>query len=87
MSMSMRMLRASRRARKALGLAAVALAALPGPARAEDVNVTANTNSGLNLDNFAGSTVRVFPGVTLANTGTLIGASFPASPPRPGPGP
>jgi outer membrane autotransporter protein len=76
--MSMRMLAASRRARKALGLAAAAvtLATLPGPGRAEDVNVTANTNSGLNLDSFAGTTVRVFPGITLANTGTLIGASF-----------
>jgi hypothetical protein len=74
----MRMLAANRRARRALGLAtaAVTLAAVPGPGRAEDVNVTANTNSGLNLDNFAGSTVRVFPGVTVANTGTLIGTSF-----------
>lgn len=66
--------------RRRLGLAAAAsaatLAAVPGPVLAEDVNVTANTNSGLNLDSFAGTTVRVFPGVTLANTGTLIGTSF-----------
>lgn len=76
--MGMRTLAANRRARRALGLAtaAVTLAAVPGPGRAEDVNVTANTNSGLNLDNFAGSTVRVFPSVTVANTGTLIGTSF-----------
>ncbi len=68
--------------RRRLGFAAAAasaaaLAALPGAARAEDVNITASTNTGVNLDTFTGSTVRVFPGVTVSNTGTLIGNSFP----------
>ncbi|MGD9924041.1 MAG: hypothetical protein AB7V13_21760, partial [Pseudorhodoplanes sp.] len=44
---------------------------------ADDVDITASTNSGLDLDSFTGTTARIFPGVTVANTGTLMpGGTF-----------
>jgi outer membrane autotransporter protein len=55
----------------------------PGqPAQADDVDITADIfGTGLNLDTFAGTTARIFPGVTVSNTGTLIpggiGSGFP----------
>jgi hypothetical protein len=67
---------ASAPARWLLGAALVV--AVPGPVRADDIDVTTNINgTGLNLNSFAGTTAKIFPGVTVSNTGTLIGGSFP----------
>jgi uncharacterized protein with beta-barrel porin domain len=38
-------------------------------ALAADVNITSNVTTGVNLDTHAGSTVEVFPGVSVTNTG------------------
>ncbi len=73
-----------------LGVSVLALALATSQALAADVDVAANT-TGVNLDTFAGSTVRVLPGVTvseagvkattqawsLTNDGTIIGLSIP----------
>lgn len=50
-----------------IGAIAAAFATV-GAAGAADVNVTSNVTTGINLDTFAGSTVDVFPGVTVSNT-------------------
>ncbi|MDQ7248678.1 autotransporter outer membrane beta-barrel domain-containing protein [Dongia sedimenti] len=39
-----------------------------GAAQAEDVNIAASTNDGVNLDGFAGTTASIAPGVTVNNT-------------------
>ncbi|HEY6258995.1 MAG TPA: hypothetical protein VIY51_24725 [Xanthobacteraceae bacterium] len=64
-----------------LALGALALA-IPGPTRADDVDITTNhIGTGFNLDPSAGTTVKVFPGVTVSNVVTLIpggiGSTFP----------
>ncbi|MES2194010.1 MAG: autotransporter domain-containing protein [Pseudomonadota bacterium] len=59
-------------------LLATALMLTPGAALADDVNIVASTNAGVNLDSFAGTTARISPGVTVTNAGlTLMCASFP----------
>ncbi|HVT51338.1 MAG TPA: autotransporter domain-containing protein [Dongiaceae bacterium] len=64
--------------RRILRLAAALLVAA-SPAWADDVNVTADTNDGVGLDGFAGTTVRVLPGVTVTDTnGTANCGSQPA---------
>ena len=51
------------------GLAlAVGICQLNAPARAADVDITTDTNNGIVLDAFAGTTAKVFPGVTVSNT-------------------
>lgn len=51
----------------------------PAPTTADDVDITASTNAGVNLNNFAGTTTRVLPGVTVGNNSTLMpNNSFPA---------
>lgn len=64
---------ARRKGRRGVSVVAglLSLSAIPHAA-ADDVDVTANSNAGLNLNAFAGSTARVFPGVTLSNAGTLM---------------
>ena len=53
-------------------------AEVPGTARADDVNIVASTNAGVNLDSFAGTTAHISPGVTVTNTAfTPMCASFP----------
>ena len=53
--------------------AAAGLLAAPCPAAlAEDVDITANTTAGVNLDAQAGTTVRVYPGVILSNQATVM---------------
>lgn len=53
----------------ALGTAlAAGLLGSPGPALADDVDITTSTNDGIVLDPFAGTTAKVFPGVTVSNT-------------------
>ncbi len=53
-----------------------------GAVHADDLDITADTTSGINLDTFSGATARIFPGVTVSNTGTLIpggvGSTFSA---------
>jgi outer membrane autotransporter protein len=62
----------------ALSALTLAVPGALGPARADDVNVTTNViGTGLNLDPLAGTTAKVFPGVTVSNVVTLIGTSFP----------
>jgi outer membrane autotransporter protein len=57
----------------------VAASGFSGTARADDVDITTSTNSGINLDSFAGTTAKVFPGVTVSNsTFTLLCSSFPS---------
>jgi hypothetical protein len=55
---------------------------VPRAARADDVNITTNViGTGLNLDLSAGTTAKVFPGVTVSNVATPIpggvGSTFP----------
>ena len=51
---------------------------VPGTALADDVNIVASTNAGVNLNSFAGTTAHISPGVTVTNTAfTLMCASFP----------
>jgi outer membrane autotransporter protein len=58
-------------------VAITTLLALCGATRADDVNIAASTNSGVNLNAFTGTTARVFPGITVSNTGTLMpGGTF-----------
>src|SRR5436190_527356 len=66
-----------RQRRTPAALAGAALVGLAWTARAEDVNINANVTTGVNLDTFVGTTARVFPGITVTNTGTLIGVTFP----------
>lgn len=77
--MSLENLTRRRQRRKAIACA-LGMALSFGPisaALADDVDVTANTNTGLNLNAFAGTTARIFPGITVSNTGTLMpGGSF-----------
>ncbi len=47
---------------------ATALCLSAGAVRADDVDITTSTNNGLVLDGFAGTTARVFSGVTVSNT-------------------
>ncbi len=47
-------------------------------AQADDVDITTSTNTGANLDLSAGTTARVFPGVTVENAGTGIGVTTQA---------
>ena len=55
-------------------LAVVALGA-SGAAHADDVNITTSiVGTGLNLDLSAGTTAKVFPGVTVSN---VVDASIP----------
>jgi fibronectin-binding autotransporter adhesin len=75
--------------RFALVLASVLLVEqLTGRARAADVEITANTSTGVNLDGFSGTTAHVAPGImvspaisatsqpwTLTNDGTLSGSN------------
>ena len=69
--------------RRTLGVLAFAAAlGAPGAARADDVNITSNiVGTGLNLDLSAGTTAKVFPGVTVSNVVTPIpggiGSTFP----------
>ncbi len=58
-------------------LAPVAFFAAGLGAHAADVDITTSTNAGVNLDAFAGTTARVFPGVTVDNTtpGNAINAT------------
>jgi outer membrane autotransporter protein len=51
----------------AAALGAALAAGLYG-ARADDVDITASTNNGIVLDGFAGTTAKVFPGVTVTDT-------------------
>ena len=69
-------------ARLTLGALALAVSEAPGSARADDVNITSNIiGTGLNLDPLAGTTAKVFPGVTVSNVVTPIpggiGSTFP----------
>ena len=64
--------------RKVICAMACAAFALPVAATAEDVNIAADTATGVNLDASVGSTARVFPGVTVDNAGTGIGATTQA---------
>ena len=66
----------ARRGRKWLVTMAGALGLMAPPAIADDVNITTNQTSGLDLNTQVGTTARVFPGVTLTNNGTLIGTSI-----------
>jgi uncharacterized protein with beta-barrel porin domain len=50
-----------------LGAAATVLA-MAASALAADVNVASNVSTGINLDTFTGSTVEVFPGVSVTNS-------------------
>lgn len=50
-----------------------------GSARADDVDITTSTNNGIVLDGFAGTTAKVFPGVTVSNT--TLNFSCPVPPP------
>ena len=57
---------------------AVAVLGVAGPARADDVDITSSTNAGINLDTFAGTTAKVFPGGTVTNSAlNLICSSSP----------
>ena len=62
------------RARRLRGLSlATLLIAVPALALAEAVDITADTTTGINLDaQPPGSTVRVFPNVSVSNAGTLM---------------
>ena len=78
-------LRTSRFRRWGLALCGLALAIglcrPDAPARADDVDITTDTNNGIVLDGFAGTTAKVFPGVTVSNT--TFNFNCP-SPPPPG---
>ncbi len=56
-------------------LLATALLAAPGPASADDVNITTSTSDGVNLDAFAGTTVSIAPGVTVNNANATANCS------------
>ncbi len=62
-------------------LAAFAVAGAGGPARAADVDITTNTDDGILLDSYSGTTVQVEAGVTVANTNFNF---LCPSPPPPG---
>jgi hypothetical protein len=60
------------------GVAGIVLATASN-ALAADVNVTSDVTTGVNLDTYAGSTARVFPGVTVNNAlGNGISATIHA---------
>src|ERR1700756_4814332 len=61
----------SARAALATLAAAGAALAMASHALAADVNVTSNVTTGINLDTLTGSTVEVFPGVSVSNTSNL----------------
>jgi uncharacterized protein with beta-barrel porin domain len=46
---------------------------LPAPALAADVEITTSVSNGVNLNGFSGTTAHVNSGVTVNNTGTVIG--------------
>ena len=60
-------------------LASAAILAAGSVAQAEDVNITSNTTSGVDLNSLAGTTARVFPGVTVSNSGTPTGPGAAAT--------
>jgi hypothetical protein len=61
-----------------IGVAGIVLATASN-ALAADVNVTSDVTTGVNLDTYAGSTARVFPGVTVNNAlGNGISATIHA---------
>lgn len=70
--------RASGCSLRKLLLTSVAVLATGASALAEDVNITASTATGVDLDGYAGTTARVFPGVTVANVGDAISATTQA---------
>ncbi len=59
----------------AVGVAALLIPHLfsPTPAEAADVEIITSVTNGINLNGFAGSTAHVNSGVTVDNTGTVIG--------------
>jgi fibronectin-binding autotransporter adhesin len=58
-------------------VAIISLIAFPSASHADDVNITTNTNNGINLDGYVGTTVGVSPGVAVTNTtATLTCSSF-----------
>ena len=65
--MQIGMIWGARPAPSMLGGAATVLA-MAASALAADVNVTSNVSTGINLDTFTGSTVEVFPGVSVTNS-------------------
>jgi outer membrane autotransporter protein len=74
--------RGSGAARLRLAALAFGVAGAAVPARADDVNITTSiVGTGLNLDPLSGTTVKVFPGVTVSNVVTPIpggvGSTFP----------
>ena len=59
-------------------LTSAAILTLGTTVQADDVDITTSTNTGVNLNLSAGTTARVFPGVTVDNAGTGISATTQA---------